>query len=75
MGVLDEAAAEFIPQSRGEAPGADTTDTDRRRRAEEAALNWKRCKRARIDAEKRIQTRRPACRRGSRSASRNMSTG
>jgi Trypsin-like peptidase domain len=54
MGVLDEAAAGFIPQSRGEAPRAGIAGYDRRL-AEAAALNWRRCERDRVDAEDRIR--------------------
>jgi hypothetical protein len=58
MGVLDEAAAEFIPPSRSEAAGAGTAGYGRRQ-AEAAARNWRRCERDRVDAENRIRSEGP----------------
>jgi hypothetical protein len=58
MGVLDEAAAEFIGQAPALPPARDRASYDPERVAA-AARNWKRCERARLQAERSIATGRP----------------
>ena len=55
MGVLDEVAAQFIGQARGRPPRHEGASYDPERVAE-AARNWKRCERARKQAERSIET-------------------
>ena len=52
MGVVDEGPADFVPQPRGSPARRGGYDP---RRVAEAARNWKRCERARKQAEKSIE--------------------